>query len=346
MTKRTALYLLFRYPSYTEAFIESEIRAVQDEYNIAIIATLPRSLELYYYKEHQPYQEISDEKKMLELIQETRPTVIHAHRLFMLPLIERLCLQTNIPFTIRSHAHDAVLSTDPRVSEWMSVAPTILPRATNSDLCLGIIAFPFTRVGLEAWGVPSQKIYDCWPVVDFHRFYDVSPNGEDVINTGSFMPKKKMEDFIELARMLPNMTFNLYALPSRLYTLDTLRQIKQTLNSPVNIMNPVDPSTMPKVYKRHRWMVYSGDSTMKTVGWPVSIAEAQAAGVGVCMANIRPDIKQYIGDAGFIYNSLTEVKDIISQPFPEELRRKGFEQARKSDIFKHKNILLSLWDSV
>jgi hypothetical protein len=31
----------------------------------------------------------------------------------------------------------------------------------------------------------------------------------------------------------------------------------------------------------------------------MSIAEAQGAGVGVCMANIRPDLREYVGPAGF-----------------------------------------------
>ena len=36
----------------------------------------------------------------------------------------------------------------------------------------------------------------------------------------------------------------------------------------------------------------------------MAIAEAQAAGVGVCMPNIRPDIKEYVGEAGFVYDSI------------------------------------------
>ncbi len=345
MSKRRALYLLFRYPSYTEGFIESEIRAVHHQYDVFVIATLQKVPDLYYYREHHPYKVIPNEEGILEAIQEFRPDVIHAHRLFMLPLMEKICTKLNIPYTVRSHAHDAIPTTDPRVSDWMSKAPIVLPRATSNELCLGILAFPYTRPHLENWGVPSHKIHECWPVVDFQRFYDTSPNGDAIINTGSFIPKKRMEDFVELATLLPDMTFNLYALPSRLYKLDKLMELKQRMKSPVHIMDPVDPTEMPNVYKKHQWMVYSGDPVMKTVGWPVSIAEAQASGVGVCMANIRPDIRQYVGDAGFIYDSLSEVKEIITQPFPEELRQRGFEHAKKSDIFTHRKILLDLWGS-
>ena len=36
----------------------------------------------------------------------------------------------------------------------------------------------------------------------------------------------------------------------------------------------------------------------------MAIAEAQADGVGVCIPNIRPDIKEYVGEAGLIYDSI------------------------------------------
>ena len=62
------------------------------------------------------------------------------------------------------------------------------------------------------------------------------------------------------------------------------------------------------------------------------------------MYNLRPDIAQFIGGAGFVYNTLQEAVNILRQPYPEELRQLGFEQAKKSDIFVHKNIVTDLWD--
>jgi hypothetical protein len=80
-----------------------------------------------------------------------------------------------------------------------------------------------------------------------------------------------------------------------------------------------------------------------TIGWPIAVAEAQAAGVGVCFPNLRPDIQDYLGGAGILYSSLTELVDIISQPVPEEMREKGFEVAKKSDIKTHLHRLTDLW---
>ena len=85
---------------------------------------------------------------------------------------------------------------------------------------------------------------------------------------------------------------------------------------------------------------------MKSVGWPMAVAEAQAAGVGVCLAGIRPDLKDYVGAAGYLYKDIHEVKDIISAPPSAELREAGYEQARKSDVKSHIHRLTELWDRV
>ena len=37
------------------------------------------------------------------------------------------------------------------------------------------------------------------------------------------------------------------------------------------------------------------------------------------------------------------LKRIIAGPFPEEMREKGFELARRSDIARHKILLTELW---
>jgi hypothetical protein len=96
-------------------------------------------------------------------------------------------------------------------------------------------------------------------------------------------------------------------------------------------------------YKQHQWLVYTAAFELATVGWPMAVAEAQAAGVGVCMPNIRPDLKEYIGNAGYLYDSISEVAEIIAKPVPDEIREAGFLQAKKSDIQEHKHLLTDLW---
>jgi hypothetical protein len=160
------------------------------------------------------------------------------------------------------------------------------------------------------------------------------------MNVGACLPKKRMEDFLALAAAVPGRRFDLYALGYRSREIDK-RNVE--MGEPVHIVPPVEPEEMLAEYKKHAWLVYTADSERGAVGWPMAVAEAQAAGVGVCFPNLRPDLREYVGDAGFLYDSISEVADIIARPFPEEMRRKGFEQAKKSDVALHKTILTDLW---
>jgi hypothetical protein len=102
---------------------------------------------------------------------------------------------------------------------------------------------------------------------------------------------------------------------------------------------------MPAEYKKHRWLVYTGDFDYPMLGWPMAIAEAQAAGVGVCIPNLRPDLAQYVGEgAGVLYDSIDELPGVVDGPLPDEIRERGFEQARRSDIEEHKHLLTGLWE--
>ena len=68
-----------------------------------------------------------------------------------------------------------------------------LTLVVNRDRCLGVLAFPFMRDLLIRSGVDGKKIHDCWPVVDFERFDDLTPNRDAVMNLGVCLPKKAMD---------------------------------------------------------------------------------------------------------------------------------------------------------
>jgi glycosyltransferase involved in cell wall biosynthesis len=148
-----------------------------------------------------------------------------------------------------------------------------------------------------------------------------------------------MEDFLDLALAAPKLRFDLYALG---YRIEELRETANSRKSPVHFNPPLELEEMPAAYKRHRWLIYTA-APQGNVGWPMSVAEAQASGVGVCMANIRGDLRDYVGEAGFLYNTLDEALKITSRPFPEELRQLGFAHAKKSDAFEHRALLFDLW---
>ncbi|MDX1484639.1 MAG: glycosyltransferase, partial [Alphaproteobacteria bacterium] len=163
-------------------------------------------------------------------------------------------------------------------------------------------------------------------------------------NMGAALSKKAMGDFLRLANILPDLTFNLYPIG---YSAEELRKENSRIKGRCHIHDAVQPEQMPRVYKQHRWLVYTADTIMKNVGWPVAVAEAQASGVGVCLANIRPDLKEYLGEGGgILFDDIEELTDILPNEVPSEMRERGFELCWRSDIAKNITELTDLWERV
>lgn len=59
----------------------------------------------------------------------------------------------------------------------------------------------------------------------------------------------------------------------------------------------------------------------------------------------RREYEDYLGGGGFVFESIDEVPGIISQPYPEQMRLLGLENAKKCDIETHKHLLSHVWDS-
>jgi hypothetical protein len=291
------------------------------------------------YKNPGPFLNTQDPDRIRETIREFRPDVLHGHWLYQIPSLAYFGgyfgeggTGRQIPFTVRAHSFDT-----------LGAPPGFLKHITpvvNSDLCLGVFTFPFTRPILEKAGIKAEKMHDSFAVMNYDLFYDRSPNGTAVMNVGACLPKKQMDDFLRLAQHYPDREFNLYALG---YKVDDMAKLNAAAGNPVRIVPAVEPDDMPAEYKKHEWLVYTAAYDPATVGWPMAVAEAQAAGVGVCMPNLRPDLRDYVGPAGFLYNSIDEVVKIISQPFSSELREMGFEHAKLSDVNRLKVPLLDLW---
>lgn len=345
------LLLLRNYPQIGQTYIKNEIEALEADYEIGIIT---RQIAEVPYANSRPHGFASEMEEFVAQVELFRPDVLHTHFLTELALIGELSRRTGVPFTMRTHSCDTIglrrRSFGDRLrrmvrreqpaerAAWLTEGLA----AMDSELCLGVLGFPCARPWMRRAGVIEAKLIDCFPVVRFAAFYDRSPNGEAVMNIGPAAETKAMPDFLRLASKVPDRAFNLYALGS-----DTawLEQRSAQTGARVNVVAPVEPEAMPAEYKKHRWLVYTGDTGTPTTGWPMAIAEAQASGVGVCMPALRPDLTQYVGEgAGILYETIDELPAIVSAPVPEEMRIRGFEQARKSDIERHKHLLTDLWD--
>jgi len=334
MSKLRVMYVLVQYPQLSETYIRAEILTVRDQVELSIVSMMPAD---YPYEHYDAFQLLTTREEIQAEIERFRPDVLHTHWLHeQLPLVAELAKANGIPFTVRSHSFDT-LFTPPNVPGPLAASIDAL----NGELCLGILTLPFAVQRLLDVGIRADKIRAVYPAVRYADFYDRSPNGDAVMCLGASLPKKRFEDFIEIAASLPNTEFDLYSIG---YLSDAIRAVNAAHGSPVNIVPPVQPEEMPAVYKRHRWLVVTASREMGTVGWPLCIAEAQAAGVGVCVPRLRDDLREYVGRAGFFYDSVEEARDILSRPYPDEMREAGFEHARKSDIATHIGQLTRCWD--
>lgn len=332
--KTRVLMFLQGYPTISQTYMTNEVDALKDAYDLRVVSTEPGDLPGARYC---PFELATEKGRMREIIEEFRPHVLHGHYLHTTKLLAELGERYRIPFTIRTHSFDTLKRWDQRPRLGFAEV-----RASRSDACAGVLAFPFVRPLMESVGIPASKIIDCYPVINYGRFHDRSPNGDAVLNEGACIPKKRMEDFVDLGKLVKK-PLNVYAIG---YEHDSLRAYNEANGSPVTVHRAVEPGEMPAVYKAHGWLVYTACFKLKSVGWPMAVAEAQAAGLGVCFPNIRPDVREYVGGAGFLYDSIEQAADILRRPYPVEMRERGFEHAKKSDIEAHKHLLTDVWDRV
>ncbi len=325
------LVVVQAYPQISETYIKTEIEQLSLGHEVEVMAL---SISNCPYRIRKPHIQITpaNEKNVFAYLRNFSPEMVHGHYLMLAPTLMKVAQKLGVPYTLRSHSFDVLGQTTEQIK---AVSGFI-----NNEHCLGMLAFPFLRQHLEKGGIWPEKIIDCFPVIKYDEFYNMAPNGSDVMNMGAALPKKNMEDFLRLSTLLPDKKFNLYAMG---YDVDELVASNSAIQGKVNFIQPVEPDDMPIHYKKHEWLVYTASSVVKNVGWPLSIAEAKAAGVGVCMQKVRPDLQEYIGDAGFLFEDIKEVEEIISQPFPQAMRERGFELAKRSDIRRHLHVLTDLW---
>ena len=325
------LAILERYPQLSETYIATELRALSPRHDVTIAALHPADVPEARPEPFELVRGRHRDARLVALAHRARAQVIHTHYLHMAPIAHRIAEEVGVRYTVRSHSYDVLRASPDDLATWRDLL--------DDDRCAGVLAFPFLVPRLVDAGITAGKVHACFPVVDFARFHDRSPNGSAVMNVGAALPKKAMADYLELAATLPALEFSLYAVG---YDVAELHRRNEELGRPVSI-SMVQHEDMPHEYKRHRWLLYTASRSAGTIGWPMAVAEAQAAGVGVCIEGIRPDLRDYVGAGGFVVDRLSDAVDLISGPVPAAVRDAGFEQARCSDVRAHIGVLERLW---
>ncbi|MHC4993469.1 MAG: glycosyltransferase family protein [Planctomycetota bacterium] len=340
--KPRILYVLRYFPQISETYIQLEIDALLADYDIRVITLNESDIAA---KVSHPYEVIDDFEKILAAARKFKPSVIHTHWIsHQMELVRDLAHALDVSFTVRAHSFDTLWQKPKWYKRWrLGNVPRDVRRnlqVVNDPRCAGSLCFPYAIDRLVGAGVRADRLTPCYPMFNRAMFHDESPNGRGVLSHGAALAKKKMTDFVDLAAMCPELDFRMYPMG---YEKQKVIDHNEAKGAPVDIRMHVPYSEMPAIYKAHDWLVYPACEKLNTVGWPLCLMEAQAAGVGVCMKNLRPDLADYLGGGGILFDSIEELPEIISRPVPEDIRRKGFENCKRADVRHTIHLLTDLW---
>jgi hypothetical protein len=328
------LYALEAYPELSETYIEVERRLVAQRCETHAISFLTPGT---FNPDHLSYVHLRKKRTKWPLarrhaLRGFRPDIVHTHWLTVTKYAQGFARMFDVPWTVRSHSFDVM----DRPAE--AIASDIA-RCNESD-CAGVIVFPFLRTRLLEAGLREDKLVDCLPVVDVAMFQDVYATGDGVIHMGATKKKKNFPGFIKLATLCPEREFTLIPL-SRGW--DWVEKLNEDAGNPVTMMRPIRHAEMPDLWRQQKWLVYAGDRAHPSTGWPIAVCEAWAAGVGVCLQKVRPDMEDYVGDCGHVFDEVEDSAELIKgEPDPAMLER-GRQKARTIDAPRHIDTLFDLW---
>ncbi len=336
--QRKRLLLVYQgYGQLTKTYLENEVEDLVRDHDVLILNVyrpINRGSDMT-----NPFVDCRDRtfEEILDIAADFQPDHIHGQYLHLSPLLRRLASELSISFSIRGHSSD-ILEPEKMGTDRFPIAESIA--ALRDERCAGFLAMPFAVPLLKAWGAPAEKVITVPPVFSFDHFFDQSMNGSAIMNIGAALPKKNMGAYLKLAHSMPERCFDLYGIG---FDVDKLQQQNRDMGGKVNIKAMIPYRDMRQEYKKHAWLVYTADPNVNSVGWPIALAEAQAAGVGVCMQNLRADLKHYLKDTGILFDSISDLPKILKHPPSTEMREKAFENARRLDYKYHRSRLTNLF---
>ena len=361
--KPRVLVFIVSYPTFSESYMHEEIRALAPDFDIKIVtykkSERPRrrafehtlveygSPCLVYAPFPKVNLEFTDDaqiefiEQIDAIIRDFKPDLLHGHYLGIGVLLAKLAERHEIPFTVRTHSMDVLNEPDAKLDAYCA--------ALNSPWCRRALAFPHSVKRLTDHGLNAELLESCWPVLDYKAFRRTDkrePKGR-VICAGPAIKKKAHNTFVDLGALMKDSgyKFDLYAYGP---TIWKTRDHNAAKGFPISIKY-ADPTEMPGIWPQYDWLVYSSDPQVNKVGLPCGVAEAMAAGVGVCWQELpgrRDEQLEFLGGAGFLFQSIEEVPALLAQPYPDEKRLAGIEAAKRFDIEAHKHLLTDVWNAV
>lgn len=330
------ILLLYKgYPRVSHSYQYDEAIEISKYHDVKIISY---EWKLYVTEKNAPPYDLltHSEEEVIKYTQKYSPDIIHSVYFNNLQLLEKITTNTNIFFTVSGHSFDILT-----VKNWNTYVKII-----NGNKCKGVIVFPSFKKILTDAGVNENKIKISYPSINIKNFINSETNGNDVMGGGAMLPKKNIPGFIMLAKKIknyfPSININYYGVVENQEYFNEIIKINNENKNPVNFIC-VQHCDMPFEYKKHKWLIYTCCTTLKTVGNPIMVAEAQASGVGVIMYKLRDNLNNYVTENGFLYEKDEDVIDIMKNGFDNNKRQNAINLSSRYQI--DINLLNNMWSS-
>jgi len=308
------LYVVYRPIPLSENYIRTELEWMEKQ-GIAVGVWASAEKIAPTYEDPGRWMRVGG--SILKAIDEWKPDIVHAHWSTVAAAVLGEVKKTGIPCTIRGHSLDFSTANVEAVS-------------SASQIWL----FPhFARQFALPQVAPLPVSYDS------HTFYLGSPAPRRyVIRATAGLPRKGIEEFLDIARLCPEASFVLVMTSILEPYMDSVVK-----SAPLNVtcLKHVQREEVARLV-RGAWICLRGhDPAGNPYGMPISIAEAMGCGIPL-IARKHPDAEAYMADAATYYGTPEEGAALLRQTLAwtiEERAEASLRAAARARLFTTEVIL-------
>jgi glycosyltransferase involved in cell wall biosynthesis len=273
------LYATFHPLPLSESYIRNEIEWMEEQgLEIAIWAEHPR-LAVGYDDPGRKYW--IGKERLGDALESFQPNIVHAHPIFIGQKIVDEVGQKSLPLTVRGH-----VGFGGREANNVQLTRNF----ASEDSISRIWAFPHIADDVAHPKVVGLPV--CYAPEFFHP--GEPSNDRFILRIGTALPGKGWEEFVEIARMCPELPFvAALAVPIKEYANCLIRSGPRNLTFHQDLERSECASLM-----KSAWVYLRGhDLSSHRYGMPISIAEALGCGLPVIARNAQ-EPRKYMGPAG------------------------------------------------